>query len=64
MFVDTEAWFWIRTVGAPRDGDPHAPERSASCSKPHITRIQNKLGVRNRVEIATWSWENRIMGQV
>ena len=27
----------------------------------HITRIQGKLGVRNRVEIAAWSWENRVM---
>jgi DNA-binding NarL/FixJ family response regulator len=36
---------------------------SLSTVKTHITRIQNKLGVRNRVEIAAWSWENRIMGQ-
>ena len=36
---------------------------SLSTVKTHITRIQNKLGVRNRVEIATWSWENRIMDQ-
>jgi DNA-binding NarL/FixJ family response regulator len=36
---------------------------SLSTVKTHITRIQNKLGVRNRVEIAVWSWENRIMDQ-
>ena len=36
---------------------------SLSTVKTHITRIQNKLGVRNRVEIATWSWENRILYQ-
>jgi DNA-binding NarL/FixJ family response regulator len=36
---------------------------SLSTVKTHITRIQNKLGVRNRVEIAAWSWENRIMDQ-
>jgi DNA-binding NarL/FixJ family response regulator len=36
---------------------------SLSTVKTHVTRIQNKLGVRNRVEIATWSWENRIMNQ-
>jgi DNA-binding NarL/FixJ family response regulator len=36
---------------------------SLSTVKTHITRIQNKLGVRNRLEIATWSWENRIMNQ-
>jgi DNA-binding NarL/FixJ family response regulator len=36
---------------------------SLSTVKTHITRIQNKLGVRNRVEIAAWSWENRLMDQ-
>ena len=36
---------------------------SLSTVKTHITRIQNKLGVRNRVEIAAWSWGNRIMNQ-
>jgi DNA-binding NarL/FixJ family response regulator len=36
---------------------------SLSTVKTHITRIQAKLGVRNRVEIAAWSWENRIMNQ-
>jgi DNA-binding NarL/FixJ family response regulator len=33
---------------------------SLSTVKTHITRIQEKLHVRNRVEIAAWSWENRI----
>jgi DNA-binding NarL/FixJ family response regulator len=36
---------------------------SLSTVKTHITRIQDKLSVRNRVEIAVWSWENRIMDQ-
>jgi DNA-binding NarL/FixJ family response regulator len=36
---------------------------SLSTVKTHITRIQNKLDVRNRVEIAAWCWENRIMNQ-
>jgi DNA-binding NarL/FixJ family response regulator len=36
---------------------------SLSTVKTHITRIQNKLGVRNRVEIAAWSWEHRIMDE-
>jgi DNA-binding NarL/FixJ family response regulator len=36
---------------------------SVSTVKTHITRIQSKLGVRNRVGIATWSWENRILNQ-
>ncbi len=34
---------------------------SLSTVKTHITRIQDKLGVRNRVEIAAWSWEHQIM---
>jgi DNA-binding NarL/FixJ family response regulator len=34
---------------------------SLSTVKTHITRIQAKLSARNRVEIAAWSWENRIM---
>jgi DNA-binding NarL/FixJ family response regulator len=34
---------------------------SLSTVKTHITRIQAKLGARNRVEIAAWSWENRIV---
>lgn len=34
---------------------------SLSTVKTHITRIQHKLGVRNRVEIAAWAWENGIV---
>jgi DNA-binding NarL/FixJ family response regulator len=34
---------------------------SLSTVKTHISRIQGKLGVRNRVEIAAWSWANRVM---
>jgi hypothetical protein len=26
VLVDTEGWFWIRTVGAPRDADPRDGE--------------------------------------
>jgi DNA-binding NarL/FixJ family response regulator len=33
---------------------------SLSTVKTHLTRIQEKLDVRNRVEIAAWCWENRI----
>jgi DNA-binding NarL/FixJ family response regulator len=33
---------------------------SLSTVKTHIARIQDKLDVRNRVEIAAWCWENRI----
>ncbi len=34
---------------------------SLSTVKTHTARIQDKLRVRNRVEIAAWSWENQIM---
>ena len=33
---------------------------SLSTVKTHTARIQEKLDVRNRVEIAAWSWENHI----
>ncbi|MEU5656316.1 response regulator transcription factor [Streptomyces sp. NPDC047737] len=31
---------------------------SAGTVKTHLTNIQSKLGVRNRVEIAAWTWES------
>jgi hypothetical protein len=35
VLVDTAGWFWIRTIGAPRDGGPragglHAPAREGA----------------------------------
>ncbi|MFC0861944.1 response regulator [Sphaerimonospora cavernae] len=30
--------------------------------KTHLANVQRKLGVRNRVEIAAWAWENGICG--
>ncbi|GAB3438899.1 response regulator [Actinophytocola sediminis] len=33
---------------------------SLSTVKTHVSAIQAKLGVRNRVGIAAWSWENRV----
>jgi DNA-binding NarL/FixJ family response regulator len=33
---------------------------SLSTVKSHVSGIQTKLGVRNRVEIAAWAWENGI----
>jgi DNA-binding NarL/FixJ family response regulator len=34
---------------------------SLSTVKSHVSGIQTKLGVRNRVGIAAWAWENRIV---
>ena len=34
---------------------------SLSTVKGHVSTIQTKLGLRNRVEIAAWAWENRIV---
>ncbi|WP_432164671.1 response regulator [Streptomyces sp. bgisy031] len=35
---------------------------SMSTVKTHLANIQAKLAVRNRVEIAAWAWESRLMG--
>jgi DNA-binding NarL/FixJ family response regulator len=34
---------------------------SLSTVKSHLTSIQNKLGVRNRVEIAAWAWSSGLV---
>ncbi|MFK3979572.1 response regulator [Micromonospora sp. NPDC050397] len=34
---------------------------SLSTVKSHLSTIQTKLGVRNRVQIAAWAWENRVV---
>jgi DNA-binding NarL/FixJ family response regulator len=34
---------------------------SLSTVKTHISNVQTKLGVRNRVEIASWAWESGLM---
>ncbi|MFI5841906.1 response regulator [Catenuloplanes sp. NPDC051500] len=34
---------------------------SVSTVKAHLTNIQTKLDLRNRVEVAAWAWENRQM---
>jgi DNA-binding NarL/FixJ family response regulator len=34
---------------------------SLSTVKTHLASIQNKLGVRNRVEIAAWAWESQLV---
>ncbi|MGH8793672.1 MAG: response regulator [Stackebrandtia sp.] len=35
---------------------------SLSTVKTHLESVRAKLGVRNRVEIAAWAWENNIVG--
>lgn len=34
---------------------------SVSTVKGHLASVQTKLGLRNRVEIAAWAWENRLV---
>jgi DNA-binding NarL/FixJ family response regulator len=34
---------------------------SLSTVKGHLSAIQTKLGLRNRVEVAAWAWENHLM---
>jgi DNA-binding NarL/FixJ family response regulator len=52
----------VRSIARGRTNREIAAELFISLStvKTHITRIQDKLDVRNRVEIAAWAWENRI----
>lgn len=35
---------------------------SVSTVKTHLESVRAKIGVRNRVEIAAWAWENQIVG--
>ncbi|OOC56483.1 MULTISPECIES: response regulator [Nocardiopsis] len=37
---------------------------SLSTVKGHVSAVQARLGLRNRVEIAAWAWENRLMDAV
>ncbi|GAA4228918.1 DNA-binding NarL/FixJ family response regulator [Streptosporangium album] len=54
----------VRAIARGRTNQEIADELFISLStvKGHIPGIQAKLGVRNRVEIAGWAWENRIVG--
>lgn len=36
---------------------------SLSTVKGHVAAVQAKLGLRNRVEIAAWAWDNRVVGR-
>jgi DNA-binding CsgD family transcriptional regulator len=50
----------IRAIAKGRTNQEIAAELSISLNtvKSHLTGIQTKLGVRNRVEIAAWAWES------
>jgi DNA-binding NarL/FixJ family response regulator len=53
----------VRAIARGRTNHEIAAELFISLStvKSHVSGIQTKLGVRNRVEIAAWAWENRIV---
>ncbi|MEU7861026.1 response regulator transcription factor [Nonomuraea sp. NPDC049141] len=54
----------VRAVARGRTNQEIAAELfiSVSTVKGHISGILAKLGMRNRVEIVAWAWENRIVG--
>jgi DNA-binding NarL/FixJ family response regulator len=53
----------IRAIGRGRTNQEIASELFISLStvKNHLSAIQARLGMRNRVEIAVWAWESRLM---
>jgi DNA-binding NarL/FixJ family response regulator len=53
----------VQTIARGRTNQEIAAELFISLStvKSHVAGIQSKLGMRNRVEIAAWAWENRIV---
>jgi DNA-binding NarL/FixJ family response regulator len=57
---ETEA---IRAIAKGRTNQEIAAELFISLStvKGHLASIQMKLGLRNRVEIAAWAWESRLV---
>ncbi|MGI5290769.1 response regulator [Nonomuraea polychroma] len=54
----------VRAIARGRTNREIATELFISLStvKGHVSAIQAKLGVRNRVGIASWAWESRLMG--
>jgi DNA-binding NarL/FixJ family response regulator len=54
----------IRAIAKGRTNQEIAAELfiSVSTVKSHLASIQMKLGLRNRVEIAAWAWESRLVG--
>ncbi|GAA1589419.1 response regulator transcription factor [Actinomadura kijaniata] len=53
----------VRAVARGRTNQQIAAELFISLStvKGHVSGIQAKLGTRNRVQIAAWAWENRLV---
>jgi DNA-binding NarL/FixJ family response regulator len=53
----------VQTIAKGRTNQEIADELFISLGtvKSHLTTIQYKLGVRNRVEIAAWAWENGLI---
>ncbi|WP_026411839.1 response regulator [Actinomadura oligospora] len=53
----------VRAVARGRTNQEVAAELFISLStvKGHMASVQSKLGLRNRVEIVAWAWENRIV---
>ncbi|MFI5837543.1 response regulator [Micromonospora sp. NPDC051300] len=53
----------VRAIARGRTNQEIAGELFISLStvKSHLSGIQTKLGARNRVEIAAWAWENRLV---
>jgi DNA-binding NarL/FixJ family response regulator len=53
----------VRALARGRTNQEIAAELFISLStvKSHLSAVQTKLGVRNRVGIVTWAWENRLV---
>jgi DNA-binding NarL/FixJ family response regulator len=53
----------VRTVARGRTNSEIAAELHISLStvKAHVTSVMNKLGARNRVEVATWAYESELV---
>ncbi|MCP2166880.1 response regulator [Goodfellowiella coeruleoviolacea] len=53
----------VRAIARGRTNQEIAAELFISLStvKSHVSGIQTKLGLRNRVEIAAWAWEHRVV---
>ena len=56
----------VRAIAIGRTNREIAAELFISLStvKSHVSGIQTKLGLRNRVEIAAWAWANRLVDRV